>query len=462
MMSMPTPTTISDIAQSISDLEGQGAAMFDGANVALSSGYTHDNRVGFDLFATARQIGQHDDERALYKTYWTEFMENDLAQFLVLNLVSNLMDFRFESEDAGDLALVEDFFYNNDTREELNQVLINAFVHGTGICQRHLIGTQLDFLSRIDASTIMIEKNGRKKGRLQFKFSQVQVAHDDSMLPIKKTVTLRSTKIATFKPIEVPQSAYGKSMMRSSLLPLQAMRQLNMDIPAGLKRLAYETMVLYLNMEGVPETKQKTMMGKALKSFAKYDSATNSVIALDERHSLKYVGTDGGSSQKIVPVLDIVEPILIFLLNKWYVPLGDVLQEKSNRALAQTQTSTARKRLDILKQRFARFIEKEVISYITGEVGVRPSVRVVHNVPFVEQKDEIETMVLLFKNNLITRETVQARLPFEVKGETYFNNLDVEKTQVVTDIASDAQVKVAKAMPQPEVPEEDDEEEVPQ
>lgn len=406
------------------------------------SSYTFDGTKGYDLFATAKRLSNNDEDD-LYEDFEREFLENDLAQFLVLNLVSNLMDFRLEGERVQD---VEDFFYANDTREQLFQFLTQAFVYGTGIGQRWEINGELVNATRVDVTSIKITKKPKvdRFGRVQFEFEQLREQSTDD----EEAIKLKAKRVFTFKPIETPDKSYGISMMRSSLLPLQAIRQLNMDIPAGVKRLAYETLVLSLNLEGIPEEKQRSAITKSLKAFAKYDSATNTVLALDSRHELNYVGTKGGGGKTIQAILPLIEPLLIFLLNKWFVPLGDVLQGNSNRALSQTQTATAKARIKALKSKFATFVEKEIIAHILGEIEddrvvTRPGVRVVHNESAGEIKEEVELMIELWNNNLLSREQVQEKLPFNVTEGTYLADLagpvqnDDDAEEVVDETVED-------------------------
>ncbi len=388
---------------------------------ALSS-YNSDTTRGVDLYETAKNV-KNQEETQLYDAYNEEFLTNDLAQFLVMNLVGYLMDFKFVSDDEASLDVVEDFFYLKNTNENLTQVLAHSFIFGTGIAQRFQVGTRLDNFVRVDSASITIEKEINGKGELIYEYTQTQNTDNvDNPNAGDSNKVLRAERIAAFRPMELPTSAYGVSLMRASLLPLQAIRQLNMDIPAGIKRLAYETMVAYVDLTGIPVAEQKTALKKTLQSFVKYDSATNTIVALDNRHKLTYVGTDGGGSQKIVPLMDIIEPIMIFLLNKWFVPLGDVLQEKSNRALSETQTSTSRQRLKMLKAKFARFIEREIITPLLNQVDQRPTVRVVHNVTFAERKEELTMLLDGYKVGAIPREVIQDRLDIVLpEGEhTYY------------------------------------------
>lgn len=386
---------------------------------AISS-YATDTKRGLDLYETARSVKDQEEDQ-LYPAYLEEFLSSDLAQYLVSSLVGYLMDFKLESDDEAALQTVEDFFYVKNTHENLIQVATHSFIFGTGYAQRFQVGTRLDNFVRIDSQSVTVEKDGiDSKGNLKYIYTQEQDTDDEDDLGSQKV--LRADRLAVFRPVELPTNGYGVSMMRSSLLPLQAIRQLNMDIPAGIKRLAYETMVAYVDLTGIPEEKQKTALKKTLQSFVKYDSATNTIVALDNRHRLTYVGTEGGSSQKIIPLLDIVEPILIFLLNKWFIPLGDVLQEKSNRALAETQTSTSRQRLKMLKAKFARFIEREIIAPLLNEFETRPIVRVVHNVTFAERKEELTLLLEGYKVGAIPREYLQEAMGIVLpEGEhTYY------------------------------------------
>lgn len=385
----------------------------------MQSSYAYDGTKGFDLYETAKRVVS-DTEFALYNTYDETYRNSDLAQFLVNSISSALMDFRLESEDKTKLKLVEDFFYTNAIEDQLMQMLHNAFVFGTGIMQKWETAGSLVNITRVDASTVEIEKDRvTPRGELIFEYIQ-DTGGDDP----ESTRKLNAKRLITFKPFELPDQAHGLSLMRSSLLPLQAISQLNMDIPAGIKRLAYETMVLYLDLEGVEPSKQKDAIKRAVKSFVKYDSATNTVIALDGRHKLNYVGSDGGSSQKIIPILTLIEPILIFLLNKWHVPLSEVLQGNSNRALATTQSLNSKKRLNALKKKFAHFIERNIIAAITGELETEeaPSVRVTHNTDFVEVKDELDYMLRCFQLGVVSREAIVSKLGLKETDEeqTFF------------------------------------------
>lgn len=371
------------------------------------SSYNRDNTTGFDLYETAKQLNNV-EERFLFKHYEREFLTNDFAMFLVLNLAANLMDFRLESENPEDLQRVREWMYQRDTNQHLHQLLINAFLNGTGIAERFVVGDRLDNFVRVDSSTVQQFKRRGPKGEIRHTYQQIVIDDDDRDMfgrPVQREHKLNDKHVAAFRPIEMPNRAAGISMMRGSLLPLQAIRQLNMDIPAGIKKLAYNTLVMSMDLDDIPEDKQKSAIRRAVKNFEKYDSATNTVMVMDKRHELNYVGTKGSpAGSQIRPILELIEPPLIFLLNKWFIPLGDVLQEKSNRALAQTQTETSRMRLKSLKEKFAFFLEKELISYILGKPADMPTVRVVHNVSLSERIEEISELRELWLSGAISQQ----------------------------------------------------------
>lgn len=413
--------------------------------------YAKDAIKGLDLYQTANKL-MNFNESELYFEFQAEYLNNDFAQFLVGHLVGGLMDFKFESQNPGDLRKVQDFFYTAGTTEQLSQIAVNSVVYGTGIGQRWGVGKRLDNVTRVDSSSVQIYKNGTdRKGNLQYTYKQQSntdaTVDQDPRVQLNpdavKLITLDTSKILAFRPIEVQRSAYGVSMMRSSLLPLQAIRQLNMDIPAGIKRLAYETMVLYLDLEGVSKENQKSEITKALKTFTKYDSATSTIVGMDKRHQLFYVGAQGSGGQKIIPILDILEPLLIFVLNKWHVPLAEVLQEKSNRAVATTQGDAQYQRLKALKHKWARFIETEIITHILGQTGSVPSVRVVHNVSFGEVKDELTFLLDMYKHGALPREYIQSKMDIKLApgsqtyyldGKAYlFDGTAADKVQQVLD-----------------------------
>lgn len=381
------------------------------------SSYARDGTTGYDLFQTAKEISDK-GETEIYGDLMKEYENNDFAQFLVHRLAGRLLEFKLIGSEE-DKERIQEFFEIYDTMSNLEQALIHAFVYGTGILQRFGDRGFLRNVVRIDTASVLMSKRlNPRTGDIDYVYEQQQETEqenneaNDNFTPegvVKKK--LRTSRLAVFRPRERPDSPYGVSYMRSSLLALQAMRQLNMDIPAAIKRLAYELLVMKVDVSKAKNADEaQTMIKRAIASFWKLDSATNTAIGIDLKNDLKYVGTDGGSQQKLIPILPVIEPILTFLLLKWHVPLGQVLQTNSNRALMVSQVAAAEKELKRLQKKFARFLEREVISYILGnEEGTIPEVRVVHEADLEDQQEELTVFLELYKNGAISRETLLER-----------------------------------------------------
>jgi hypothetical protein len=76
----------------------------------------------------------------------------------------------------------------------------------------------------------------------------------------------------------------------------------------------------------------------------------------------------------------------------------------------------------MLKMKFAKFVEREIIAPLLNQMEQRPTVRVVHNVAFAERESELKLLLDGYKFGAIPREYIQAAFDITLpEGElTYF------------------------------------------
>lgn len=337
------------------------------------------------------------DETELYDDYRTELFENPLVSFLVNYLTGELMDFHLEG-DSADLEKVRLAFDNLDVESQLTIITRQGVLLGNGFGDKTKKGKELTMFRDFDAATVTIDRD-IETGEETFK----QDGED-----------LKREHVLVMRLLEYPDTPYGMSFLRASVKALQGMGNLSDDIPAAVKRLAYAEKVLKLDLSEIEDPKQKKeVIRKAKETFEKYDSATAQVTAMDNRHDLKYVGSEGGGVQRIIPMMDVIEPILAFTIMNFYMAIGHVMQTGANKALLQEQEKRARRALLPLKRKFARIVERELVADILGvEIdfkGKKPltqplPVRVVHNRDPEEVQADKKMAIQEWTTGLITRE----------------------------------------------------------
>ena len=362
-----------------------------------------------DVYKT---LAHHADlvERDLYDDYRTEYLENPLVSLLVNHVVGELMRFHLEGEPE-EVAKVQLAWDNLDVEAQLTIVARQAVLLGNGFGDKLKKSKQIVGFRDIDASTVEIDRDP-EKGTETFK---------------QQGEELKRENLLVFRPVEYPDTPYGISLLRSSIKSLQGLGNLGDDIPAAIKRLAYAEKVLKLNLEDLDDPAKKSeALKKAKEKMAKYDSATAQVTAMDAKHDLKYVGSEGGGIQRIIPLMGVIEPLLAFVLTNHYLALGHVMQTGANKALLEMQEKRARQALEPLKRKFARVLERELIADVLGiEIdwkGKKPltellPVRVVHDRHPEEVLQDRKLLLQEWTAGLLPREYVVLRAGHVVPDE---------------------------------------------
>lgn len=410
--------------------------------------YVPDNERDVDVFAVLRDTADRTvdvyktqarhaqlDETELYDDYREEYFQNPLVRLLVEHVVGELMQFHFEG-DPEQVKIVKLAWDNLDIDSQLTIIARQGILLGNGFGDKQKKGkTELVAFKDIDAAIVEISRD-EETGEETFKFRGDELARD---------------KLFVMRLLEYPDTPLGMSMLRASIKALQAMGQLSDDVPAAVKRLAYAEKILKLDMDDISDpAKKKEYLKKAKEKFEKYDSATSQVTAMDKKHSLEYVGAVGGGTQRIMPLMGILEPLLMFVLTNFYMAAGHIMQTGANKSLLEMQEKRARQALLPLKKKFARLVERELIADILGiEIdfkGKKPlteplPVRLVHDKHPDEGMREREVLLKEYLADLVPREYIQAKFHPDLAemlehigaGEgTYFSSTELAKLQNAT------------------------------
>lgn len=363
------------------------------------------------------------DDTTLHDRYEQAYFSSPLATLLVDHLNSFLNNYKFVPGPEGtedDVRDVELHFKNTDSHEKLLQATIQAIVLGTGTAQLVTRGDSVDDeegMQLIDTKSLTFRAERQDDGT----FEEI-IEQQGQELNIDNLLLLRLKRY--------PGRVQGISMMTSVLFSLEAMNDLIEDIPAAIKQLAYVQRIAKLDLEGVDTQEEKeTIMQDMTAKFSRINTAKSSVATIDKRHDLGIMGNvsgAGGGQSRIIPIRDLIEPLVAWTMLNFNMGLGHILQTGANKALLEQQESRIRVAMDQLRKNWARQVEKQYLDRITGE----DTVKIVHIDDNNETREEKKVALEEVKNSLMTtneyRQKFNVGPPVEGGDEINNENSDAE------------------------------------
>lgn len=358
-------------------------------------------------YATAAAYADKKDLEIIkeYRRLWSE---SDLVNALVEYLVSEILaPFHFEPSDEGkgqgkDIETVKVFWDLADMDAQLEVIVREAILEGLGVGDKLKAGNELKGFQWADASLVNVEVDPKTGKETWTQDGQ----------------NIKREKLFIYRPILFPGQHRGVSFVRAALVSLQGMDDLKRDIPAAVKNLAYVTRLLKLDLSRITDpAKKKSALSNAKNLFARYASATTTVIAYDQSlGDIGYMGTIGGASgnQTRVPALmEVITPIIAFLTLRFALEQGHINQKDANSAIIEMQGRRAKRQLDRLRRQFARTLEREIIRDILGQEYVldpkkalenEPTkVRVVYDIDPSESRKDRLTLIREYQLGVISR-----------------------------------------------------------
>jgi hypothetical protein len=207
-------------------------------------------------------------------------------------------------------------------------------------------------------------------------------------------------------------SPYGIMFGRSCFHVIKSMRSLNRDLIASIKRLAATLLIFKANLENVEgETAKLDALANVSKAFADLDAATTGVVAIDRENTVEYPG--GSRTDRLMPIMEQLEPVMSALLLNFLVALGIVEQTGANKSLIAKQEIRARKQLREYQATVARFFKMQIFPEITNK-------RV--DMVFDTELDA-EYWINLWQTGAVSRERTQSEFNIIDNGKTFAPDL---------------------------------------
>jgi hypothetical protein len=209
-----------------------------------------------------------------------------------------------------------------------------------------------------------------------------------------------------------PRTPYGIGFGRSCFHDIKALRSINRDIVAALKRLAAVLLVLRADLSQYDgDTAKQAALEKAVKTFQDLDSASTGVIGIDMKNDLGY--PSGSRTDRMIPIMEHLEPVLSSILMNFLFALGIIEQTGANKSLIAKQEIRAEKQLRRYHESIASFMKTQVFPHITDkECSMR----------FNAYLDP-ELWLSLWQTSAVSRERVQREYSIIDDGKTYFHTL---------------------------------------
>lgn len=390
-------------------------------------------------------------EPALYKLYYTQYVENPfcsaLVDYVVDELAGNYEIIMGPSGSEADIEKVEEFFYLNGTRQQLRELTLQAILLGNGFGQlEKKKDTIADFdpkkpfnpvFKRVDSETITIERDERGIETFVQKVGA-------------NTINLKRENLLVMRLKRYPSTPYGLSFLRSSINVIEALNELVRDVPAAIKNFAYIQRVAKLDVDGLDTVDEKiAAINSFTEQFNRVDSATNGIIAHDKNHDIGYmasVGGQGGNHARMMPIMDFIEPLVSFVMLNFLMALGHIQQTGANKAIIEVQEQKAKERLEALQLEWARIIDLELLQYIVS--GPR-KVMIKHRPSKIDLRSEREIMAVEFQLGLISKEYHNKVCSIQDEGSTFFTQPGMLEEAEVGEKEAKAKAATQKPKTQP-------------
>jgi len=222
-------------------------------------------------------------------------------------------------------------------------------------------------------------------------------------------------------------SPYGLRYGHACFHVIKSMRSLNRDLIAAIKRLSATLLVFKGDVDHLgTDAEKRAAILAATDAFKDMDSATTGVVGIDARNTLGF--PEGSRTERLIAIMDQLEPVMSALLLNFLVPLGIVEQTGANKSLIAKQEIRARRQLREDQGAVSRFFETQIFPDITDKEC---------KMVFDTELDP-EFWIKLWETSAVSRERITQEFSIIDATGTYANDLSIELAE-----------KTAKAQPPP-------------
>ena len=353
-------------------------------------------------------------EDALFQDYERLHKENPFAYLASEYLLNEVFGngFHFEGPGAQD---AEDFFYTDDTRSKLLISTRQAIILGNGYLDLGLgtVTGKLKSTEVIDASTIRLNYDPLGTGKVLY--TQIPL-YSKRLAPLNKPILLNSARLLHQRIKVLPNSPYGMSLFRPNLWFLRGLEDICGDIPAAMKRIAYAPLVAKLDFSDIPTSAERDTMRANFEAVLHKVISASTNFVIDKKHDLDLAGSGGGAGARLLPVVQLIEPLIAVVLFNFGIPLGMLLQSGANRSILREQSEGVQRFIGHIRQSIKRDIELRVIPSITSSKA-----NLVWDEGFSDWIRRSIALTRLYEWGIVSREFLVNKLDIEDDGKTFFD-----------------------------------------
>lgn len=354
-------------------------------------------------------------EKQLMPDYKEQYISNVLATLLIDYVVARLGAFKLAG-DATQVKKANTYFRELDFRRNYYESTKQMVMNGTGIMVKNDVkgrfrrtDTYQWEITRNDMTGVvkyvLAEKNAGGE-KPEFEWEPSAVAHKD---------------LAVFKVFELPDRPEGISMVRPALPALAALEEIVFkDIPAGVHNFLTVERIMKLPLDGYnTQAEQQTFFQNMRTRWANRDPSGVGITIIDDKVDVYYMGTQEGSGagNRVLPVLEFIEPILATVMLNFLMPIGLILQTGANKSIIKRQQMEANLRLEIMRSR----IEEQLYAQVWPDLGLDPEkVWLVWPKTEAELMDEWQVDREMFERRIISKEYVVTKYGIIDEGTTFY------------------------------------------
>ncbi len=342
------------------------------------------NALAYDVYDKETRLSNYwREETYFYDKYDSLWNGNPWANVIIEYLVSFIMGdgFHFEGPGAED---VNAFYKEDNTLEKLGTVIRDQYLFGAGYMNLSYKNNMLFKTRPMSPFAIQITM---KKG---IRYYSVHAEWTKGTKPVRL-----SNKYLLVFPFKFrTEDIYPYSVLRPNLDLLEAIYDINMDIPAAVKRLAYSPYVVGLDLDEYTDTIQKEAALKKYEDKMKELQSASTNLVSDKRNEFTAISGSG----QMLPVIDLMEPLIGLLLFNAGIPIGYFLQTGANKSLIYEQKSMAARFMSNYRNKLVRNLEQ------MNEAITDKEVNIVFDDSLEDSLRKKEVMLLEYQAGLVTRE----------------------------------------------------------
>ena len=346
------------------------------------------------------------DELSFYQDYNESYRTNPFTFMLVESVVTNILGDGYHFEGPG-ANVIEQFFWEDNTRTKLEMVLRDTVTLGNGIMDFRFKSQRIVETRPIGASNILISIDTNKNSSTYGQRKYYQVKNE----PLDEDYIFH----LMLKPHT--ESAYGMSLIRPNIIFLQGLLDSGGDVLAAIKRIGYAPIVAKLDLDGYRTEAEKRAALQAFTDDLKKTESSDQNFAIDRRHDINLLGA-GSAGARLLPINDLIEPWIAVCLRNFGFPIGIFLQQGANKAIVDAQREDVRVVFQSFKAKFKYEVERHVLPRITNR-----EVELIWDKapPYTaETQASMKIFLLAYQLGLISKEYILDNFDIEDTGKSFY------------------------------------------